>query len=84
LRAAPRSKSSWGARANRGFRTDEKRIRAENAVPEKSKSGLGWFLYMIGQVPALSEHFFDIDVTKYQRYPNTHGVPWNGLFGRGL
>ena len=36
-----------------------------------------------GQVSALSEHFFDIDVTKFQRYPNTHGVPLNGLFGRG-
>ena len=36
-----------------------------------------------GQVPALSEHFFNIDVTKFQRYPNTHGAPWNRLFGRG-
>jgi len=35
------------ARANRVFGTDEKRIRAENTVPEKSKSGFGWFLCMI-------------------------------------
>ena len=43
----------------------------------------GCFDWIRGQVSALSEHFFDIDVTKYQRYPNTHGVPLNGLFGQG-
>jgi hypothetical protein len=35
------------ARANRVFCTDEKRIRTENAVMNKSKGGLGWFLYKI-------------------------------------
>jgi hypothetical protein len=32
------------ARANRVFRTDEKRIRTENTVMDKSKGGLGWLL----------------------------------------
>jgi hypothetical protein len=32
------------ARANRVFRTDEKRIRTENTVMNKSKGGLGWLL----------------------------------------
>jgi hypothetical protein len=35
------------ARANRVFCADEKRIRAENAVMDKTKGGLGWFLYEI-------------------------------------
>jgi hypothetical protein len=47
LRAAPRSKSSWGARANRVFCTDEKRIRTENTVLVKSNNGLGLLLSKI-------------------------------------
>jgi hypothetical protein len=35
------------SRANRVFRTDEKRIRTENAVFDKSKGGSGWLLYKI-------------------------------------
>src|SRR5674476_271162 len=35
------------ARANRVFCTDEKRIRTENTVMDKSKGGLGWLLYKI-------------------------------------
>jgi hypothetical protein len=35
------------ARANHVFRTDEKRIRTENTVFDKSKGGLGWLLYKI-------------------------------------
>jgi len=46
LRAAPRSKSSRGTRANRVFATDEKRIRSKNTVLIKSKDGIG-FLYKI-------------------------------------
>jgi len=34
-------------RANRDFRTDEKRIRTEITVMDKSKGGLGWLLYKI-------------------------------------
>jgi hypothetical protein len=34
-------------RANRVFRADEKRIRTENTVMIKSKSGLGWLLSKI-------------------------------------
>jgi hypothetical protein len=33
------------ARAYRVFRADEKRIRTENTVMDKSKGGLGWLLY---------------------------------------
>ncbi len=33
------------ARANRVFRADEKHIRTENTVMDKSKGGLGWLLY---------------------------------------
>jgi len=40
LRAAPRSKSSWGTRGNRVFCTDEKRIRTENAVTVNAKQGV--------------------------------------------
>ena len=35
------------ARANRVFRADEKRIRTENTVLDKSESGLRWLLYKI-------------------------------------
>jgi hypothetical protein len=35
------------ARANRVFYTDEKHIRVENAVMDKSKGGLGLFLSKI-------------------------------------
>jgi hypothetical protein len=35
------------ARANRVFHTDEKRIRMENTVIDKSKGGSGWLLYKI-------------------------------------
>jgi hypothetical protein len=35
------------ARANRVFCADEKRIRTENTVMDKSKNGLGLFLYEI-------------------------------------
>jgi len=55
------------------------RVVASNAYPFCQGEGED----IMGQVSALSEHFFDIDVTKFQRYPNTHGVPLNGLFGRG-
>jgi hypothetical protein len=34
-------------RANRVFRADEKRIRTENTVMDKSKGGSGRFLYKI-------------------------------------
>jgi len=34
-------------RANRYFCADEKRIRAEITVMDKSKGGSGWFLYKI-------------------------------------
>jgi hypothetical protein len=34
-------RSLRAARANRGFRTDEKRIRTENAVSDKSKNRAG-------------------------------------------
>jgi len=35
------------ARANRVFRADEKRIRTENTVMNKTKIGLGWLLSKI-------------------------------------
>ena len=35
-----------------------------------------------GQVPALPVHFFDVGVTKSQRYPYSHGEPLKGLEGR--
>ena len=35
-----------------------------------------------GQVPALPVHFFDVGVTKSQRYPYSHGKPLKGLEGR--
>ena len=35
-----------------------------------------------GQVSALVQHFFDVSVTKSQRYPNSHGEPLKGLEGR--
>jgi hypothetical protein len=35
------------ARANPVFCADEKRIRTENTVLDKSKGGLGWLLYKI-------------------------------------
>jgi hypothetical protein len=35
------------ARANLVFCADEKRIRTENTVLDKSKGGLGWLLYKI-------------------------------------
>jgi len=35
------------ARANRVFRADEKHIRTENTVVNKTKIGLGWLLYKI-------------------------------------
>src|SRR3990167_5959465 len=38
------------ARANRVFCTDKKHIRTENAVMDKSKSGLGGFLKKVGRL----------------------------------
>jgi len=35
------------ARANHVFCTDKERIRTENMVMDKNKSGLGWLLYKI-------------------------------------
>jgi len=35
------------ARANRVFRADEKRIRTENTVMDKSEGDCGWLLYKI-------------------------------------
>jgi hypothetical protein len=47
LRATPRSKSSWGTRANRDFGTDMKRIRTKITVIGKSNNGFGLLLSKI-------------------------------------
>jgi len=47
LRAAPRSKSSWGTRANHVFGADEKRILTKNMVMDKSNDEQGLLLYKI-------------------------------------
>jgi len=43
-------------RANRVFRTDEKRIRTKNTVIDKSKGGLGWLLYKIADCVRMAFH----------------------------
>ena len=35
--------------------------------------------WLKGQVSALPEHFFDVGVTKSQRYPNSHSGPLKSL-----
>jgi len=44
------------ARADRVFGTDEKHIRTENTVMDKSKGGLGWFLYKIADCARMAFH----------------------------